>query len=690
MHANLKRGLVPAVVATVAMAFAQGAIAQTNLDASMTVDNAFIAYISTDDAVAGLPIGSGSDWTVTYPFSTALTPGVTNYLHIEATNAGGVAAFIGEFTLDNAAFHFADGTQSLLSDTANWQVSSTGFGANYVAPADLGVDGTAPWGNTADVDDAAHFLWHPDGDTTTPVYFSAAILPTTADLAVSVVKNHTDPVIAGAGSSDWTFTVTNNGPDATTNIVAGLSASTTGGLWASDAGCTYTASQGGPVTWPTWNVGALASGASATLQEVCPADADSTDGVNREVTLSITSQDYFDDDTANNAATVDATVARETSFALTVDCEPDTVIAGSGAGNMSCLITLAQNGPSDASGVAVDLTLPTGVTVDSADLTNAPGTSFTSPTWTIGSAPVGYSADITLTMTADETATGDLTIVATVTANETITGPDSSDDVVVAEAAGDAPTSFLTTIAFTNGFDGMVTVSISCNNGVPLDQSFEISSTQPVNFVVDLLDFVAPDVNCTISLEVVGDGYVGSFLANGVDTGDACLFSSEPEAGEAPFNLTADRENTCAITAEPVQSEFVVEKLWEFQGDDIIGVSAGIDIWCEPASTTTGPDYGTVSSFVYAQGDDEFSLFFYPHWNGETTCYAEEGNLDSSVESDGGCLGGTDFVIGDDENGCTITNTVFFEGIPTLSQYGLAIMALLMLGLGFVGFRRFV
>jgi len=27
-------------------------------------------------------------------------------------------------------------------------------------------------------------------------------------------------------------------------------------------------------------------------------------------------------------------------------------------------------------------------------------------------------------------------------------------------------------------------------------------------------------------------------------------------------------------------------------------------------------------------------------------------------------------------NGCEITNTVFFEGIPTLSQYGLALMAL--------------
>jgi hypothetical protein len=34
---------------------------------------------------------------------------------------------------------------------------------------------------------------------------------------------------------------------------------------------------------------------------------------------------------------------------------------------------------------------------------------------------------------------------------------------------------------------------------------------------------------------------------------------------------------------------------------------------------------------------------------------------------------------------------VFFEGggIPTLNQYGLILMALLMLGIGAVGFRRF-
>ena len=60
---------------------------------------------------------------------------------------------------------------------------------------------------------------------------------------------------------------------------------------------------------------------------------------------------------------------------------------------------------------------------------------------------------------------------------------------------------------------------------------------------------------------------------------------------------------------------------------------------------------------------------------------------DDAAEVDNGC---EDINVSHGEgDSCLITNTVFFEGIPTLSQYGMAIMALLMLGVGMVGFRRF-
>jgi hypothetical protein len=52
--------------------------------------------------------------------ATALTPGVTNYLHIEAINYGVVGGFIGDFTLSDTGFQFANGSQTLVTETTHW------------------------------------------------------------------------------------------------------------------------------------------------------------------------------------------------------------------------------------------------------------------------------------------------------------------------------------------------------------------------------------------------------------------------------------------------------------------------------------------------------------------------------------------------------------------------------------------
>jgi hypothetical protein len=71
------------------------------------------------------------------------------------------------------------------------------------------------------------------------------------------------------------------------------------------------------------------------------------------------------------------------------------------------------------------------------------------------------------------------------------------------------------------------------------------------------------------------------------------------------------------------------------------------------------------------------------------TCSATEDIDQSGVESvELGCSGTTLSAGG--SHTCVFTNTVFFEGIPTLNQYGLALLVLLTLGVGFVGLRRFV
>ena len=71
------------------------------------------------------------------------------------------------------------------------------------------------------------------------------------------------------------------------------------------------------------------------------------------------------------------------------------------------------------------------------------------------------------------------------------------------------------------------------------------------------------------------------------------------------------------------------------------------------------------------------------------TCYASLEGTGSAIVIDDTDCNPVDVTYGEDAS-CVITAGVFFEGIPTLSQYGMAIMALLMLAVGFVGFRRFV
>ena len=147
------------------------------ITADMTVDNYFGAYLSTDDTQKGALIGSGSNWPTTYTFQGTLTSSVTNYLHIEATDVGPPAAFIGDFSLDDTNFAFANGTQTLVTNSAHWSVSRTGFAQDYEMPDQIGLNGVPPWGLHSPISANAYWIWTnmgQDGNTTR--YFSTPII----------------------------------------------------------------------------------------------------------------------------------------------------------------------------------------------------------------------------------------------------------------------------------------------------------------------------------------------------------------------------------------------------------------------------------------------------------------------------------------------------------------------------------
>jgi hypothetical protein len=220
----------------------------------------------------------------------------------------------------------------------------------------------------------------------------------------------------------------------------------------------------------------------------------------------------------------------------------------------------------------------------------------------------------------------------------------------------------------------------------------------------------------------LGFGY--DFPDNGIG-GDEQCFGLDPDSPLDPLewsstscswsDVVPDGVGYCFNTSVPEPVDVDVTKIWETFGaeqaefdpdvgielvcEDAIAVCAGT--FCDPFEAViflseSAGDFDDEDDNYIGEGVAEFTVI--PEWYPTaddpddqlfTDCVASEfGINNSAVEVDNDCL---DIEVaagmGDE---CTITNTVFFEGIPTLSQYGMAIMALLMLGVGFIGMRRFV
>jgi len=147
----------------------------------------------------------------------------------------------------------------------------------------------------------------------------------------------------------------------------------------------------------------------------------------------------------------------------------------------------------------------------------------------------------------------------------------------------------------------------------------------------------------------------------------------------------------CLVVNEVDAVDFVVTKVWDVTnagaaGDDY-NLESTIKVRCDTYFDGAKDNDGWVQQF-YLDGPGSITIHAYPDFDG-SHCWAKEAYEDSAVDVDQGCETHLPIEVGVG-NSCTITNTLFFEGIPTLNQYGMAIMALLMLGVGFVGFRRFV
>jgi hypothetical protein len=250
--------------------------------------------------------------------------------------------------------------------------------------------------------------------------------------------------------------------------------------------------------------------------------------------------------------------------------------------------------------------------------------------------------------------------------------------------------SFFTTKDFSDDNPAGVTAMISCNTGLPLEQDFEIFDEPGghVNFIVG--DFERGTMDCVITELEVPEGYSVTYVAGLGPDGEAGDYYGGPDG--CFFEDVVNGQFTCEINNVANPATYTVRKEWAvFQdGGDVVIPVADVLIECDRAilNDDAWEDDGTwyLSDHL---GDGGTLVALVDVTDDSATCSATEDIDQSGVESVAlGCSGTT--LSAGDSHTCVFRNTVFFEGIPTLNQYGLALLVLLTLGVGFVGLRRFV
>jgi hypothetical protein len=234
-----------------------------------------------------------------------------------------------------------------------------------------------------------------------------------------------------------------------------------------------------------------------------------------------------------------------------------------------------------------------------------------------------------------------------------------------------------------------VTLNISCNTGLPLQQSRTVQPNQgalgefEVEFVVS--DFDDGELSCTIT-ETPPAGYTPSYT---------CLGESDCAAAQSPnacvfTSVATGSENLCQVQNAPSAVPFTVVKEWLFEAEELGSANVSrIELECENVFDGDGlRDGDDMSWFWEVEGDQSLVAMISPAFDGSTRCQAAESPLFNAVEAQNGCTPWIPVAIGEEPKSCTIVNTVFLEGVPTLSDYGLFLFAVLMLITGMVAMRR--
>ncbi len=249
--------------------------------------------------------------------------------------------------------------------------------------------------------------------------FSAALplgVPQAADLALTKVADQ--PSYSIGDVVTFTITLTNGGPDQATGVV--VTDVLPLGITFDEANATVGSYD---ETTGLWSVGSLNNGSQAVLTLV----GNTTQEGTFTNTAELTASDQADPDSApangneneDDQSSVSIEVTQVADLALNKEANQDSFTVGD---QVTFTITLTNEGPDEATGIAVTDLLPAGIIFDQAN-TTAGSYDETTGVWTINSLSNGSQAVLTLVGTT--TMEGTFTNTAEVTASDQA-DPDSS------------------------------------------------------------------------------------------------------------------------------------------------------------------------------------------------------------------------------------------------------------------------
>ena len=282
------------------------------------------------------------------------------------------------------------------------------------------VNVTAPSGTITSTVTGDSDTYDPDPSNNSASAVTNITAPTSADLAIAKT---TPTTTAPAGSLiTWTITLTNNGPSAAANPVMTdtLPASLLFRSISAPAGFTCTTPAFRTTGTITCNAATLANGASAVFTLV----TEVAQGATGTLTNNATASSATTDGNAGNSGVTTSPVAIGPSSAdLTITKTTPTTSIPAGS-NVTYTITVGNAGPSTATNVVVNDTLPAGLQFVSATPSQGTCNAASPVVCNLGTILAGGNATVTLVARATGTTT---TVSNTATATSPdATGPDTA------------------------------------------------------------------------------------------------------------------------------------------------------------------------------------------------------------------------------------------------------------------------